>query len=200
MFVIGIEKTRSAELAEGTAARINGCDTTLRREGDYLIYKDEDGVENRCLILMEGEDGTRLQFTCASHGQEGERHLVITPDEDYEFVNGRVASTEQTSTKHYVDLFAHETIVRWKRIIIEAPADWDPTRLRNLDGAELARLADEHDCDAYWEFYEPEDFEELSGVEVEPAPDDSKPDIVFKVNKVGDLIEVESGNPAAFVD
>jgi hypothetical protein len=117
-----------------------------------------------------------------------------------EGIRTMLTTTEQATTKHYVDLFARETVLRWKRIVIEAPADWDATRLKRLDGTELARLADENYCDAYWDFYEPEDFEELSEVELEPASNDSKPDIVFRMNEAGDLIEAESGNPAAFVD
>ena len=85
MFLIGIEKARIAELVEGAAVRINGHETTLRREGDFLIYEDEDGVENRCQILMEDEDDIAVNFACASHEQEDERHVVVTPDGDLEF-------------------------------------------------------------------------------------------------------------------
>jgi hypothetical protein len=52
---IGIEKESVAELAEGTAVRLNEFNTTLRRDGRYLIYNDKEGVENRCRILMEDE-------------------------------------------------------------------------------------------------------------------------------------------------
>jgi hypothetical protein len=85
MFLIGIEKARIAELAKGAAVRINGHNTTLRRESDYLIYEDEDGVENRCRILIEHENDIALNFACASHEQEDERHLIVTPDSDFEF-------------------------------------------------------------------------------------------------------------------
>jgi hypothetical protein len=92
MFLIGIEKERVAELAEGTAVRINGFNTTLRREGRYLIYNDEDGVENRCRILMEDEDEIALNFACASHEQDDERHVIVTPDRDCEFENGELVT------------------------------------------------------------------------------------------------------------
>lgn len=107
-------------------------------------------------------------------------------------------ATEQT-TKHFVDLWARETILRRRRIVIEAPAGWDASRLADLDGGELSRLADEYGCDADWEIEEAEDWEDSSSIDVSgPVPEDITPDIVFKVNKVGDLIEAESGDPAAF--
>lgn len=107
-------------------------------------------------------------------------------------------ATKQT-TKHFVDLWARETILRRRRIVIEAPAGWDASRLANLDGGELSRLADEYGCEADWEIEEAEDWEDSSSIDVAgPVADDITPDIVFKVNKVGDLIEAESGEPATF--
>lgn len=93
MFLIGIEKARIAELEEGTAVRINGFNTTLRREGNYLIYEDEDGLENRCQILVEDEDEVAVNFACASHEQEDERHVIVTPERDFEFENGKLVSS-----------------------------------------------------------------------------------------------------------
>lgn len=97
MFLIGIEKTKITELVEGTAVRINGFNTTLRREGDLLIYKDKDGVENRCQILMIDEDDIALNFACASHEQQGETLDIVTPDGLYEFEN----DTEEEKTQKY---------------------------------------------------------------------------------------------------
>ena len=93
MFLIGIEKARIAELTEGTAVRINGHNMALRREGDFLIYEGEDGVENRCRILIEHENDIALNFACASHEQEDERHVVVTPERDIEFENGKLVSS-----------------------------------------------------------------------------------------------------------
>ena len=46
---------------------------------------------------------------------------------------------------------------------------------------------------AYW------DWEMKSRIDVSgPVPDNLSPDIIFTMNKVGDLIEAESGDPAAF--
>lgn len=93
MFLIGIEKARLAELAEGTAVRINGHNTTLQRVGDFLIYEDEEGVENHCRILIEHENDIALNFACASHEQEDERHVIVTPERDFEFENGKLVSS-----------------------------------------------------------------------------------------------------------
>lgn len=80
MFLIGIEKEKLAELKVGKPSRINGFETILRREGDYLVYIDKNGNENRCQILMATEEGDLLQFICASHGQETSRHSVMGTD------------------------------------------------------------------------------------------------------------------------
>lgn len=110
-----------------------------------------------------------------------------------------MSTDPEMTTKHYVELWARETILLRKQIVIEAPAAWNASRLANLNGEELAYLADVYGCDADWETEEAEDWEDSSSIEVSgPVPDDIKPDIVFTMNKVGDLIESESGKPAAF--
>jgi len=93
-------------------------------------------------------------------------------------------ATEQT-TKHFVDLWQEETVVWRKRLVIEAPSDWDASRLADLDSAELTRLA--HAYGDGWDSVEvrPHEVEkiDISG----PVPDDVSPDIVFRRNKVGDI-------------
>lgn len=107
-------------------------------------------------------------------------------------------ATEQT-TKHFVDLWARETILRRRRIVIEAPAGWDASRLADLDGEELSRLADEYGCDADWEIEEAEDWENSSSIDVSgPVADDIEPDIVFNMSKFGELIDIDSGERATF--
>lgn len=107
--------------------------------------------------------------------------------------------TEQATTKHFVDLFAMETIVKRKRIVIEAPSHLNEDELADLNGETLARLADKYGCDADWEFEEVDGWEQLSEIHVSgPVLDDMQPDIVFRFNRAGDLIESESGEPAPF--
>jgi hypothetical protein len=85
MLWISIPKTDLGLLAtEGVNGKINGLNTVIRREHDYLCY---DG--NRCKILKEvptlagvrQDDGTigqtaSVTFFCASHGEEDEPHQI----------------------------------------------------------------------------------------------------------------------------
>ncbi len=106
----------------------------------------------------------------------------------------------ETTTKHFVDLWQKETTLRRRRIVIESPSDWDMKRLSRLNGEQLARLADEYGSDSEWEIedVEPHDIEniDISG----PVESDLSPDIVFAHNKVGDLIDYETGDLATFTD
>lgn len=114
------------------------------------------------------------------------------------FVRKSIGQIEQT-TKHFVDLWERETVLKRQRIVIEAPSEWDATRLAKLNGEELARLASEYGCDADWEIKDADGWEVLNEIDVSgPVPDDMQPDIVFRMNKAGDLIEDESGEPAPF--
>jgi hypothetical protein len=106
-------------------------------------------------------------------------------------------ATEQT-TKHFVDLWQTETTLRRRRIVIEAPSEWTMENLSSLDGEQLARLADEYGSDSEWEIedVEPHDVEriDVSG----PVEVKFPPDIVFKANNEGDLIDYETGDLASF--
>lgn len=106
----------------------------------------------------------------------------------------------ETTTKHFVDLWQKETTLRRRQIVIEAPSEWTMESLSHLDGEELARLADEYGCDSDWEIedVEPHDVEriDISG----PVEAKLSPDIVFKANNEGDLIDYETGDLATFTD
>lgn len=76
MFLISVKNKDLPQLRSvGVAVRINGKPETLRREGDYLTY-----AENRCKILHSKYDPDMVSFTCASHGDEHEPHIVIEED------------------------------------------------------------------------------------------------------------------------
>lgn len=94
-----------------------------------------------------------------------------------------------------------QTVVRGKSIVIEVPAELDVKRLRQLNGEELARLADECDCDAEWEaeYTDPEEVDseiDVSG----PIPDEVPAHICFVQNEDGELVNAKSGEPAPFLD
>ena len=76
MLLIPIPQTDMSSLnGDGCTVRINGQETLLRREGDYLCYG-----ENRCKILDEHFNGENVQFFAASHGAENEPHLIVRPE------------------------------------------------------------------------------------------------------------------------
>lgn len=105
-------------------------------------------------------------------------------------------ATEQT-TKHFIDLWVKETVFWRKRIVVEAPASWDASQLANLNSQELDGLTEI--CERDWDIEKSTDWESVKQIDVSgPVPDDAKPDIVFKLNLIGDLVEAESGEPAVF--
>jgi hypothetical protein len=76
MFLIAIPQTDIPSLnGDGCNVKINGQQTLLRREGDYLRYG-----ENRCKILEEVVSGENVQFCAASHGAEEEPHEIMWPE------------------------------------------------------------------------------------------------------------------------
>ncbi len=77
MFMIAIQQNDLTLLnGDGCNVTINGKQTVLRREGDYLCYDD-----NRCKILDEHISGDNVQFAASSHGNEDEPHVVLRSDE-----------------------------------------------------------------------------------------------------------------------
>jgi len=78
MFMISIPKKDMPLLnAVGCNVTINGEQTVLKRDGEYLCYDD-----NRCKILEEVLSGNKVQFVAASQGDEDEPHVVLRPDEN----------------------------------------------------------------------------------------------------------------------
>ena len=69
-----------ANLESGVPATINGHETTVFKDGDFLTYTDEKSERNRCRILfavpidqLPMPDGTVVRgvhYTCASHGDD----------------------------------------------------------------------------------------------------------------------------------
>lgn len=80
MLMIGVPKTEIAALdAVGTPVQINFHPTVLRRRGGYLLYVDDEGIENKCKILDSFVVGDQVRFSAASHGAADEPHVVIRP-------------------------------------------------------------------------------------------------------------------------
>lgn len=73
MFIISIPKEDIPSLdGEGCNVRINGDETVLRRDGEYLCYPN-----NRCLIIDEHSDGHLVHFIAASDGQDDVPHDLV---------------------------------------------------------------------------------------------------------------------------
>ena len=80
MLMICVPRTEIGALdAGGTPVRINFHETVLRRRDGYLLYVDDEGVENRCKILDSFVVGDKLKFAAASHGAADDTHVVIRP-------------------------------------------------------------------------------------------------------------------------
>lgn len=80
MLMIGVPKSQIAALdAGGTPVRINFHPTVLRRRGGYLLYVDDEGIENRCKILDSFVARDQVRFAAASDGAADESHDVIRP-------------------------------------------------------------------------------------------------------------------------
>ncbi len=72
MFIIAIpQEQRSLLKSNGVAVKVNGRETTVRSDGEYLTYLD-DGQLHRCKILDEVFDEELVRFVAASHGAEGD--------------------------------------------------------------------------------------------------------------------------------
>jgi hypothetical protein len=82
MLVIPIPKKDMLALrGDGAKCNINGESVTLRLKDGYLLYKDSDGVNNRCKVLMMDDQGEAVCFMAASHGDDDEPHSIFGVDE-----------------------------------------------------------------------------------------------------------------------
>jgi hypothetical protein len=75
MLVISIPNHEVNNLDLGVPVRINGTETILTRDGDYLCYEGK-----RCKIIDESPCGDLVSFAAASDGMEHEPHAVIRPN------------------------------------------------------------------------------------------------------------------------
>lgn len=83
MLIVTIPRTALPALAsDGYQCRIDDEPVLLRLDGDRLCYRDLDGTEHRCKILYADDQGDRVMFMAASHGDENEPHSIIAVGED----------------------------------------------------------------------------------------------------------------------
>lgn len=103
--------------------------------------------------------------------------------------NGEItkSSDETASTKRlFVDLWAHETLVQQKRMVIEVPADCGIDELSDLDGTTLDEWTGMQ-CD--WETEYSDAFEVLEEIDFEDGvPEHLETDLVLVRAENGDLV------------
>ncbi len=76
MFTISFPTASVPQLPQGVSCRVNGRETVVRLEGEYLCYHDGD-LENRRKIIDIATSLDLTTFNCASHGMEEFTHSVI---------------------------------------------------------------------------------------------------------------------------
>lgn len=54
MFTISYSPQDALLLEAGcrVASKVNGCPTTVTKDGEHLVYQDDEGIENRCKIVQ----------------------------------------------------------------------------------------------------------------------------------------------------
>jgi hypothetical protein len=78
MLFINFIRTDDDALRAGrpVTARVNGEAVAIRKEKDYLCYTSTEG-EQRCKILKRVDEGSRVHYACASHGQDPKDCILI---------------------------------------------------------------------------------------------------------------------------
>ena len=108
---------------------------------------------------------------------------------------------ETETMKHFVVLWEKATVWRRKQIVIQAPADLNMKRLRQLDGKQLAQMGEDYGYDADWELVDIEPHEYKTDISLSGyVPDEVSADIVFVRNESGHLVDADSDEPAPFLD
>lgn len=92
----------------------------------------------------------------------------------------------------FVDLWANETLLQKRRIVVEVPSDCDDEEIKELGGDTLDGIAVGLRIDACWETEDAESFEVLEDISIEEGvPEHLEADLVFVRNQDGFLVDVE---------
>jgi len=93
MLIIPVPKTGLAALntQNGFAVHIDGEPVDLRlvfaNDEGWLCYRDRLGFAHRCKVLTATDDGDRITFYAASHGEESKPHNIFAVGDDGKPVN-----------------------------------------------------------------------------------------------------------------
>lgn len=91
-----------------------------------------------------------------------------------------VNGTGQVTRRVFVDLWAHETLLQRRRIVLEVPADCTVEEIEHLGGITLDDWANAEGVDSWYETEEHEDFDVLGEISVEAGvPDHLDSDLML---------------------
>lgn len=80
----------------------------------------------------------------------------------------------------FADLWAHQTLLQRRRIVLEVPADCTDEELIELGGSALDDWANAEQIDSQYETEEPDEFQVLESITVEPGvPDHLDSDLML---------------------
>lgn len=100
-----------------------------------------------------------------------------------------VNRTEPQSRRVFVDLWAHETLLQKRRIIVEVPSDCTDDELNELEGRAFDDWANAEQIDSHYEIEEPDEFQVLETITVEPGvPDHLESDLVLNRDEIDGLV------------
>ncbi len=89
--------------------------------------------------------------------------------------------TVQVTRRVFVDLWAHETLLQKRRVVIEVPSDCTNEELKRIGGNALDDWANAEQVDSQYETEEPDEFQVLESITVESGvPDHLDSDLVFE--------------------
>jgi hypothetical protein len=90
-----------------------------------------------------------------------------------------------------VDLWAYETLLQKRQLVVDVPSDCESDEIKELTVDELDYLADQFQCDSYWETEDRYGVEPFD-VDVEVCKCDGvEADLTFARNERGELVAID---------
>jgi hypothetical protein len=127
---------------------------------------------------------SKTEITTTRRMSPRSRRIVMTSQ------NNKQDGTTSGLKKLCVDLLAHETLLQKRQIVVQVPSDCDPEEIKELTVDELDYLADQFQCDSYWETEDRYGVEPFD-VDVEVCKlDGAEADLTFARNERGELVAI----------
>ncbi len=88
--------------------------------------------------------------------------------------------TKEQTRRVFVDLWANETLLQRRRVVLEIPADCSDSELESVGGITLDDMANAQQVESWYETEEADDFDVLDGISVEVGvPEHIESDLVL---------------------